>query len=100
MPAANSSTWFVYILRCGDDTLYTGVARDVRARLAAHASGRGARYTRSRGPLTLCKTRRCSSKGDALRLEYAIKQLSRPAKEQLLLGQRLGRFARQLLVPV
>jgi putative endonuclease len=97
MPDAATPHWFVYILRCGDDTFYTGIARDVRARLALHACGRGARYTRSRGPLTLCKTRRCSSKGDALRLEYAIKQLTRSAKEQLILGQRLGRFARQVL---
>lgn len=88
--------WFVYILRCGDDTLYTGVARDVQARLAAHASGRGARYTRSRGPLKLCKTRRCATRGDALRLEYAIKQLSRRDKEQLLVGRRLATFARRV----
>lgn len=89
--------WFVYILRCGDDTLYTGVARDVQARLAAHACGRGARYTRSRGPLKLCKIRRCASRGDALRLEYAIKQLSRRDKEQLLLGRGLATFARRLI---
>lgn len=97
MPTApKPEFWFVYILRCGDDTLYTGIARDVKARLRAHQLGKGARYTRSRGPLTLCKTRRCPNKGTALRLEYAIKQLPRAAKEQLLLGQRLGRFARGL----
>jgi putative endonuclease len=91
-----SDAWFVYILRCGDDSLYTGIARDVTARIAAHASGRGARYTRSRGPFTLCKTRRCTSKGSALSLEHAIKRLSRAEKEHLLEGQRLGRFARAL----
>lgn len=93
---SKSEFWFVYILRCGDDTLYTGITRNVKARLLAHELGKGAKYTRSRGPLTLCKTRRCPDKGTALRLEYAIKQLPRAAKEQLLLGQRLGRFARSL----
>lgn len=90
------SPWFVYILRCSDATLYTGIARDVRARLDAHAAGRGARYTRGRGPFELCATRRCESHGDALRLEYAIKQLSRSAKEQLIGPRQLARFARGL----
>jgi len=93
---ATPDVWFVYILRCGDLTLYTGIARDVQLRLQAHAAGRGARYTRSRGPFTLCKTRRCVSKSAALKLEYAIKQLSRAEKEHLLEGQRLGRYARSL----
>lgn len=86
--------WFVYILRCGDDSLYTGVARDVAARLRAHERGRGARYTRSRGPLELCAVRRCPSKGEALGLEYSIKQLTKREKERLLGGRRLSAFAR------
>jgi putative endonuclease len=89
--------WFVYILRCGDDTLYTGVALDVSARLHAHETGRGARYTRSRGPLELCAVRRCPSKGEALGLEYSIKQLTKPEKERLLSGRRLSAFARARL---
>jgi putative endonuclease len=89
--------WFVYILRCADDSLYTGVARDVAARLRAHESGRGARYTRSRGPLELCAVRRCPSKGEALGLEYSIKQLTKPEKERLLGGRRLSAFARARL---
>jgi putative endonuclease len=87
----------VYILRCSDDTLYTGIARDVAARLKMHERGRGARYTRSRGPLVLCAVRRCPSKGDALRLEIAIKRLNRAQKDALLEGRRLGAFARRLL---
>lgn len=87
--------WFVYLLRCGDDSLYTGVARDVNARFAAHVAGRGARYTRSRGPLVLCAVRRCTTKGQALSLEYAIKQLSKADKEALLTPRRLGAFARK-----
>lgn len=84
----------MYILRCADDTLYTGIARDVAARLRAHETGRGARYTRSRGPLALCAVRRCASKGQALSLEHCIKQLSRTEKQALLRGRRLSAFAR------
>jgi putative endonuclease len=92
--AGATETWFVYILRCGDDTLYTGIARDVAARLRAHEAGRGARYTRSRGPLSLCAVRRCRSKGQALSLERSIKLLPRPDKQALLRGRRLSAFAR------
>jgi putative endonuclease len=72
--------WFVYIARCADATLYVGVALDVSARIAAHDAGRGARYTRGRGPLDVLATRRCATKGDALRLELALKRLSREEK--------------------
>lgn len=91
-----SPPWFVYILRCGDASLYTGIARDVAARFLAHAAGRGAKYTRGRGPFVLCAQRRCKSQGEALRLEYAIKQLSRSDKEQLTRPRRLAAFARVL----
>lgn len=89
--------WFVYIARCADDTLYTGIARDVRVRLAAHNEGKGARYTRGRGPLELAAVRRCLSKGDALRLEFAVKRLPRAEKEQLLPPRRLAAWARRVL---
>jgi putative endonuclease len=89
--------WFVYVVRCGDGSLYTGIARDVEARIAAHAAGRGARYTRSRGPFELCATRRCASKTNALRLELAIKRLSRSHKEALLGDGQLAKFARRAL---
>jgi putative endonuclease len=86
----------VYIARCADGTLYTGIAVDVVARIAAHDSGRGARYTRGRGPLALCAVRRCSSKGEALRLELALKRLRRTEKERLTDRRRLGTFARRV----
>lgn len=76
--------WFVYIARCRDDSLYCGIARDVPARIAEHDAGTGAKYTRGRGPLEVLVVRRCRDKGKALRLEYAIKRLSRPAKEALV----------------
>ena len=53
--------WFVYLLRCADGSLYCGIARDVDKRLAQHEAGKGARYTRGRGPLTLLAKRRCRS---------------------------------------
>ena len=76
-------TWWVYILRCGDGTFYTGVATDVAARLETHRSGKGAKYTRSRGPLTLVYTEQCEDKTAAFRREYAIKQLRRSEKVAL-----------------
>jgi putative endonuclease len=88
--------WFVYLARCADGTIYTGIARDVAARMAAHDAGRGARYTRGRGPLALCAARRCASQGEALRLEFAVKKLRRADKEQLLSRQRLGAFCRRV----
>lgn len=70
----------MYIAACADGTLYVGIARDVVARLALHDTGRGARYTRGRGPLRLLAKRRCATKGDALRLELALKRLARREK--------------------
>jgi putative endonuclease len=78
--SARSSRWFVYVARCADGTLYTGIARDVAARIAQHDAGKGARYTRGRGPLTLLGAIRCKGQGDALRLELSIKALPREAK--------------------
>ena len=77
-------TWNVYILRCGDGTLYTGIAADVQARLKVHRSGKGAKYTRGRGPLELVYTEGCPDKGAALKREYAIKALPREEKEKLI----------------
>jgi putative endonuclease len=93
MPAGD--IWFVYVARCSDGSLYTGVARDVAARIRAHDQGRGARYTRGRGPLTVCAVRRCDGKGEALRLELAIKQLKRADKERLTVGRRFAELARR-----
>lgn len=91
------ASWFLYLARCADGTLYCGIARDVAQRIAAHDAGTGARYTRGRGPLQVLLTRRCKDQGRALRLEYAIKQLSRADKEQLVAERsRLDRMVRQL----
>jgi putative endonuclease len=74
------ASYYVYLLRCADETLYCGITNDVEARLAAHSAGTGARYTRGRGPFELLLERRCRDKGSALRLEYKIKQLDRRDK--------------------
>jgi putative endonuclease len=77
-------SWQVYILRCGDMSLYTGIARDALARLAQHEAGRGARYTRGRGPLELVYLEEAASHGEALRREAAIRRLGRAGKERLV----------------
>ncbi len=71
---------YVYILHCGDDTLYTGWTNDIAHRLAMHQSGKGAKYTRGRGPLTLVYCEELPSKSEALKREAAIKQLTREQK--------------------
>ena len=76
--------WYVYILRCGDGTLYTGITDDIPRRLAAHRSGKGAKYTRGRGPLELVYQERVPDKSAALRREAAIKRLKRAEKEKLI----------------
>jgi len=75
---------FVYVLRCNDGSLYTGSARDLELRVAQHQAGRGARYTRSRLPVTLVWSREVASWSEALREEYRIKRLRREAKDRLI----------------
>ena len=78
---------FVYILRCGDGTFYTGIAKDVGARLLQHQTGRGSRYTRARLPVKLLWSGEVATWGDALREEHRIKRLSRAGKVALM-GRR------------
>ena len=87
--------WYVYVAECSDATLYVGIARDVTARIAAHDAGRGARYTRGRGPLRVLATRACATHGNALRLELALKRLSRAEKLEVVASrERLASVAR------
>ena len=78
------SIWYLYILRCGDGTLYTGITTDVEKRLETHRTGKGAKYTRGRGPLKLVYREVCGSHTDALKRELAVKKLTRDQKEALL----------------
>jgi putative endonuclease len=80
--------WFVYVVRCRDGSLYTGISTDVDARVARHNAGAGARYTRARRPVALLYVERKRSRSTALRREAAIKSLSRG--EKLLLIEETG----------
>ena len=81
--------WYVYMLRCGDNTLYTGATDNIPRRLAAHQAGKGAKYTRGRGPLELVYQEKLPDKSAALRREIEIKRLSKPEKERLIKSQNV-----------
>ncbi len=81
---AMEKSWKLYMLRCGDGSLYTGLAVDVEARLEVHRAGKGAKYTRGRGPLELIYIEECGSHSDALKREWAIKALTREEKLALI----------------
>ena len=78
--------WYLYILRCGDGTLYTGITTDVEKRLETHRAGKGAKYTRGRGPVQLRWKEECPDHSHALRREIQVKRLSRSEKWQLIGG--------------
>lgn len=88
--------WFVYMLRCGDGTLYTGYTDNVARRLAVHQSGKGAKYTRSRPPVTLAFQEELPDKSSALRREAAIKRLTRQQKLALIAEKERGSMAVQM----
>ena len=76
--------WYLYILQCGDGSLYTGITTDVEKRLEAHRSGKGAKYTRGRSPLELKYWEACGTHSDALKRELEVKHLSREEKLALI----------------
>ena len=78
------ANWYLYILRCGDGSLYTGITTDVKKRLEAHAAGKGAKYTRGRGPLELVYQETCGDHSAALKRELEIKALPREEKMKLI----------------
>jgi len=77
-------SWYVYMLRCRDGSLYTGYTDDVIRRLAVHQSGKGAKYTRSRLPVELVYQEEFSDKSAALKREIAIKKLRKSQKEAMI----------------
>lgn len=80
------NSWTVYIVKCSDETLYTGITRDVRRRMEEH-NGKGplgARYTRARRPVRLVYSEALGSRSEAARREYEIKHMSREEKEALI----------------
>lgn len=81
-----NARWTVYLLRCADGSLYTGITTDLDARVAAHNAGRGARYTRGRLPVAVAWKRARQEPTHARKLEYALKQLPREDKLRLVAG--------------
>ena len=84
MARPRAARWWVYVLRCADGTLYTGITTDVERRQREHNAGTASKYTRSRRPVVVVYRERRRDRGAALRREAAIKALSRPAKEALI----------------
>ena len=82
--AKRAKKWHLYVLLCKDGTLYCGITNDLERRFAQHSAGKGARYTRGRGPLTLLRSWPQKSQSAALRAEFSFKKLSRSAKDALL----------------
>jgi putative endonuclease len=91
MQKMNKREWVVYLIQCSDDSLYCGITNNLKNRLAAHNSGRGARYTRFRRPVTLVGASSKMTKSEALKLEYRVKKV--PAgkkKNELTKGEGAG----------
>ncbi|MEN8200895.1 MAG: GIY-YIG nuclease family protein [Thermodesulfobacteriota bacterium] len=83
--SSKNPSWFVYLLRCSDQTLYTGITIDLKRRLHEHNhTGKGAKYTRARRPVTLIYSEQQESRSAAARREYQLKALSREEKERLV----------------
>ncbi|WP_404835531.1 GIY-YIG nuclease family protein [Aeromonas media] len=83
------ASWFIYLVRTGAGSLYAGISTDPERRLRQHQSGKGARALRGKGPLTLVWRQGVADKGEALRLEYRLKQQSKAFKERLVLDPEL-----------
>ncbi len=80
----SETTWYIYMVECSDQSLYTGVAKDVQARVCQHNNGLGAKYTMARRPVELVYVEKFEGRGAALRREHAIKRLQTAAKRQLI----------------
>ena len=81
-----SGTWFLYLIECLDGSIYTGITKDVEARYAAHAAGKGARYTRSHLPAKLLASMEYADRSSASKAEYRIKQLT-PTEKRLFVNK-------------
>jgi putative endonuclease len=79
-----AKSWYVYMLECSDGSIYTGITNDIAARIKKHNSGKGAKYTRTRGPVILKAYWTYELKSEAAKAEYAFKQLSRAEKIKLI----------------
>ncbi len=89
--------WYLYVLQCGDNTLYTGITNNLQRRIQQHNNGTASRCTRSRLPVALAYQERCLGHSSALKKEYAMKQLSRKEKEIYIAKKSKARRSRQKL---
>lgn len=80
----NNDNHYIYILECGDGSYYTGYTNDLTQRLRKHEEGKGAKYTKGRGPLSLVFQESFSTKQEAMRMEFAVKKLNRSEKERII----------------
>jgi putative endonuclease len=88
--------WYLYMVRCRDGNLYTGIATDIERRVAEHQAGKGAKYLRGRAPLKLVFKKRIGSRSLALKVEQAVKKLPKCRKEKIIdAGMNLNRWFRQ-----
>ncbi len=83
---AVAATWSLYILRCGDESFYTGVTTDIDRRLREHETGRASRFTRARRPVVLVHQETCGTRSQALSRECVVKSMGRKGKEDLVAG--------------
>jgi predicted GIY-YIG superfamily endonuclease len=82
-----AADWHLYVLRCGDGSLYTGITTDIERRFRAHQEGKAARYTKTHGPVGLVYREACGTRSQALSRECAVKSLKRHEKEDLIAGR-------------
>lgn len=80
--------WFVYIVKCSDDTLYTGITNDLEKRIKMHNTGKGAKYCRGRAPVELMMSIDFNTKSEAAKIEYRIKQLNKKQKQELIMNKK------------
>ena len=78
------SAWTLYILKCNDDSYYTGITNNIEKRIADHEAGKGAKYPRGRGPVEIIYQEKCLDRSSASKREFEVKKLSRSEKENLL----------------
>lgn len=86
LPDTDKDPWVLYILLCSDGKLYTGITNDIERRFQMHATGKAARFTRSRLPVKLVYCEECAGRSAALRREAAVKKLPRSGKDKLIAG--------------
>ena len=81
---SKQSSWCVYILKCSDNTYYTGITNNIQRRIEQHETNKGAKYTKGRGPFALVYQDKCKNRSEASQKEYAIKKLTLPEKNNLI----------------